>query len=132
MNVFQKKAFRYYYWLVIEFFKKYGRLIAISFFVSFIAIIGFLSISPYIKVALTKEEVIGLVGNYDLNNPPEELATKISNGLVSISEKGEIIPVIANSWEVKKGGQEYRFHLKDNLLWGDGKKFSASDIKYQF
>ena len=132
MTVFQKKAFRYYYWLAIEFFKKNGRLIAISFFISFLVIIGFLSISPYIKVALTREETIGLVGNYDLNNPPEEMAAKISNGLVSISEKGKIIPVIANSWEVKKGGQEYRFHLKDNLLWGDGKKFSASDIKYQF
>ncbi|KKQ24641.1 MAG: Extracellular solute-binding protein family 5 [Candidatus Roizmanbacteria bacterium GW2011_GWC2_37_13] len=132
MIVFQKKAFRYYYWLVLEFFKKYGRLIAISFFVSFIAIIGFLSISPYIKIILTKEEVIGLVGRYDINNPPEELAARISNGLVSVSEKGEIIPVIANSWEVKQGGQEYRFHLKDNLLWGDGEKFSASDIKYQF
>ena len=132
MIAFEKKTFRYYYWLVIEFFKKYSRLIAISFFVSFVVIVGFLSISPYIKVALTKEVVVGLVGNYDLNNPPEELAIRISNGLVSISEKGEIIPVIANSWEVKQNGKEYRFHLKDNLLWGDGKKFSGFDIKYQF
>ncbi len=128
----KKKIFRYYYWLIIEFFKKYSRVIAISFFVSFIGIIGFLSISPYIKIAMTREEVIGMVGNFDLNNPPEELASKISNGLVIVSEKGEIIPVIANSWEVKNGGKEYRFHLKDNLLWGDNKKLTAKDIKYQF
>lgn len=127
-----KKNIRYYYWLFIEFFKKHARLIAISFFVSLISIIGFLSISPYIKLALTEEKIIGLIGNYNINNPPEELASKISNGLVMVSEKGEIIPVVANSWEVKSDGKEYRFHLKENLLWGDGKKFSAFDIKYRF
>lgn len=132
MNVFQKKTLRYYYWLLIGFFKKHARLIAISFLVSFISIIGFLSISPYIKIVLTKEQVIGLVGNYSINNPPEELASKISNGLVTVSDRGEIIPLIANSWEVKADGKEYRFHIKENLLWGDGKKFSAYDIKYQF
>ena len=130
--MFQKKTFRYYYWLVLEFFKKHVRLIIISFFVSFITIVGFLSISPFIKIALTQEEVVGLIGNYDLNNPPDELSQKISNGLVTVSEKGEIIPVVANSWEVMSDGREYRFHLKENLLWGDGKKFSAQDIKYQF
>lgn len=128
----KKKILRYYYWLFIEFFKKNSRVIAISFFVSFIGIIGFLSISPYIKIALTKEEVIGIVGDYDINNPPDELANRISNGLVTVSEKGEIIPVIANSWEVKNGGKEYRFHLKDRLLWGDNKNLKAEDIKFKF
>lgn len=127
-----KKNLRYYYWLIIEFLKKYSRTIVISFFISFIGIIASLSVSPYIKIVLTKEKTIGLVGNYDLNNPPEEILNKISNGLVTVSEKGEIIPVIANSWEVKNDGKEYRFHLKDNLLWGDNKELKASDIKYQF
>ncbi|MCL4364112.1 ABC transporter substrate-binding protein [Patescibacteria group bacterium] len=130
--MFQKKTLRYYYWLVIEFFKKNSRLIAISFFISFIGIIAFLSVSPYIKIALNREETIGLVGNYDLNNPPDEIVNKISNGLVTVTDKGEIIPVIANSWEVKDGGKIYRFHLKDSLLWGDNKKLVAGDIKYQF
>jgi len=127
-----KKAFRYYYWLVLEFLKKYSRTITISFFVSFITIIAILSVSPYIKIVLTKERVIGIVGSFDFNNPPEELVNKISNGLVTVTDKGEIIPVIANSWEVKENGSVYRFHLKDNLLWGDNKKLVAGDIRYQF
>ena len=126
------KFFRYYYWLVLEFFKKHSRLMVVSFFISFIAIIGFLSVSPFIRTALTQEETIGLVGNYSVNNPPEEIVNKISNGLVTVTEKGEIIPVIANSWEVKDDGRTYRFHLKDNLLWSNGKKFTAYDISYQF
>lgn len=126
------KFFRYYYWLILEFFKKHGRLMVISFFVSFIGIVGFLSVSPFIKTALAPEEIIGLIGSYSVDNPPEEILNKISNGLVTITEKGEIIPVIANSWEVREGGREYRFHLKDNLSWSNNKKFTAHDIAYKF
>lgn len=127
-----KKAFRYYYWLLLEFVKKYSRLILMSFFIGFISLIGFLSVSPYLKSIFNKQEVIGLVGNYDFTNLPEEIMSKVSNGLVTINEKGEIIPVLANSWEVKDDGKKYRFYLKNNLLWNDDKKFAASDVNYQF
>lgn len=30
------------------------------------------------------------------------------------------------------GGQEFHFHLKNNLVWNDGKEFSAHDLKYNF
>jgi peptide/nickel transport system substrate-binding protein len=103
-----------------------------SFFIGFISLIGFLSVSPYLKLIFNKQEVIGLVGNYDFNNLPDEVMTKVSNGLVTVNDKGAIIPVLANSWEVKDGGKQYRFYLKNNLLWNDDKKFTASDINYQF
>lgn len=128
----KNNIFRYYYWLVLEFFKKHGRLMVVSFFISFIGLIGFLSVSPFIKTALAPEEIVGVIGNFTVENPPEEVVNKISNGLVTVTDRGEIIPVIANSWEVKENGREYRFHLKDNLQWSNGKKFSASDISYQF
>ena len=127
-----KKAFRYYYWLFLEFIKKYSRLILMSFFIGFISLIGFLSVSPYLKLILNKQEVIGLVGNFNFTNLPDEIMTRVSNGLVTISEKGEIVPVLANSWEVKNEGRQYRFYLKNNLLWNDDKKFMAEDINYQF
>jgi len=128
----KKKFFRYYYWLVLEFIKKYSKTILISFFISFIIFIVFLSLTPYIKILATKEKIIGLVGNYNLENPPDEVVSKISNSLIIIDEKGKIIPVIANSWEIKDEGKIYRFHLKDNLYWNDGKKFSAKEIQFQF
>lgn len=117
---------------MLEFVKKYSRLILMSFFIGFISLIGFLSVSPYLKSIFNKQEIIGLVGSYDFTNLPDEIMTKVSNGLVTVNEKGEIIPVLANSWEVKDGGKQYRFYLKNNLLWNDDKKFSASDINYQF
>ncbi len=128
----QKKIFRYYYWVLIEFFKKHSRLIILSFFISFIFILAFLSLSSTIDLTVIKEKKIGLIGNYTIDNPPDELLTKISNGLIIVDNKGNIIPILANSWEVKNNGKEYRFHLKDNLFWNDNKKFSAKDIKYNF
>jgi len=127
-----KKAFRYYYWLFLEFTKKYSRLILMSFFIGFISLIGFLSVSPYLKSIFNKQEIIGLVGNYNFMNLPDEIMIKVSNGLVTINEKGEIIPVLANSWEILDEGKQYRFYLKNNLLWNDDKKFIAEDINYQF
>ena len=128
----KKNFFRYYYWLFLEFIKKYSRLILMSFFIGFISLIGFLSVSPYLKLIFNKQEIIGLVGNYDFTNLPDKIMKKVSNGLVTINEKGEIVPVLANSWEVKDQGKQYRFYLKNNLLWNDDKKFNASDIDYQF
>ena len=128
----KKNFFRYYYWLFLEFVKKYSRLILMSFFIGFISLIGFLSVSPYLKLIFNKQEIIGLIGSFDFTNLPDEIMTKVSNGLVTVNEKGEIVPVLANSWEVKDQGKQYRFYLKNNLLWNDDKKFSASDINYQF
>jgi len=130
--MFKKRIFRYYYWLIVEFIKKHARLILISFLISFIGAIFFLSVFPYLKTVFVKGEIIGIVGDYDLNNPPEEIVSKITNGLITVSNKGEIIPLISTSWEVINDGKTYRFHLKDNLLWSDGKKFTANEINYQF
>ncbi len=128
-----KKTLRYYWWLIVEFFKKHFKLILVSFLISFILIIGIISISPYLDILIPqKKEVIGLVGNYDFNNLPEEINNKISNGLLYLNEKGEIIPLLVNSWEKKDNGRQYRFHLKNNLIWNDGKKFVAYDVSYQF
>ncbi len=130
--MFNKKNIRYYFWLIGAFFKKYRYLIFLSFFISFLIIVFFVSLSPYIETLLIKQNVIGLVGRYSLNNPPEEITKKISNGLLTINEKGKVISVLAKSWEEKDNGLRYRFYLRDNLFWSDGKKFIAEDINYQF
>ncbi|MDO8610596.1 MAG: ABC transporter substrate-binding protein [bacterium] len=128
-----KKTFRYYYWVITEFLKKHFKIIAISSFASFVFIISLISLSPFIEsFFVNKTEVIGLIGNYDTNNLPDEIYSKISTGLVYINENGEIKPTLAFAWEIRNNGKEYRFHLKDSLIWNDGKIFSASDINYQF
>lgn len=131
--ILRSKFLRYYYWLTIEFIKKHMRMILLSFFLSFFLIVSLVSFSPYLnRFFFTKRDVVGIVGSYDINRLPDEVLEKISHGLVYVNEKGEIIPALASSWEMLNGGQEFRFHLKNNLVWDDGKDFTAKDLEYNF
>lgn len=127
------KNIRYYYWIITAFSKKHARLILLSFLVSIVTIVGLLSIAPYVlNYTTSQQEIIGLVGNPDYTTLPDEILGKISNGLLFINEKGEVIPTLADSWEQIDNGKEYRIKLKKNLFWNDGTPFTARDVNYTF
>ncbi len=129
----KNKKFRYYYWIVLAFTQKHARLILLSFLISIISIISIVSLSPYLVSYLTtQKDSIGIVGTFDSAHVPDEILSKISNSLIFINEKGQIIPVLADTWEQVNNGREYRFHLKKNLFWNDGKKFTVADLNYSF
>lgn len=131
--MFDKKTYRYVYWLIKEFVKKHVKLILLSSILTVVFVIGLISLTPYFESLLsTKQVVVGEVGTYDFSTLPDEITSKVSNGLVYVNEKGEIVPTLASSWELFDGNRGYRFRLKDALVWSDGKKFTASDLHYQF
>jgi peptide/nickel transport system substrate-binding protein len=128
-----KKRLRYAYWVTVAFFKKNIQSIVLSCILSIITVITVISLSPFLlKLITNQKQVIGVVGTYNVNNVPDFILAKISNGLLFVNEKGEIVPLIADSWEQTKNGQEYRFHLKKGLLWNNGKPFTAKEIQYGF
>ena len=130
---YKKKSFRYYYWFSQEYFKKHLKIITLSFFISLILIVSFISLSPYLITVITpKKEVIGYIGNYNETNLPEEIISYISNSILVIGSKGNYLPVLAKYWEIKKNGQEYLIHLKSDLYWNDGKNFQAKDFNLEF
>ena len=53
-------------------------------------------------------------------------------GLVKISPKGEIVPSLAESWEISEDGKEYTFHLRKGVVFSDGEKFDANAVKVNF
>ncbi len=121
------------YWVSLAFFKKNMQSLLMSFLVSLLGVITIVSFAPYIVDLLTtKEVVIGLSGSYSVQNLPDEVVSKYSNGLLHVNDKGELIPLLADSWEPVDGGKEYRFHIKKDLVWNDGKPFTARDITYKF
>ncbi len=76
---------------------------------------------------------IGIVGQYQINNLPNNILEDISYGLTVISDNGEPKSGLAESWSVEDGGKTYVFKLKtDNIYWHDGKILSAGDISYNF
>ncbi len=54
------------------------------------------------------------------------------DGLVEVDDALNPIPGLAERWEIENGGTLYRFHLRHDVLWHDGKPFRAADVKFTF
>jgi oligopeptide transport system substrate-binding protein len=75
-----------------------------------------------------------------LNEPPQLDSTRevdvtssfivghILEGLTRYGEHGEILPGVAEKWEIKPTGAV--FHLRKNALWSDGKPVTANDFVF--
>jgi len=46
-------------------------------------------------------------------------------GLVAIDAKGNVVPGVAESWDVSSDGLTYTFHLRADALWSNGQPVSA-------
>ena len=127
------KKIRYYYWLIFSFLKKNFKLLFLNFVIGFFLVILFASFFPLVNSFIfSKVEKIGVVGTYDLTNLPGEIQEAISNPLLSLSDKGEITPVLISSYEILDGNKIYRLRLKSDIRWSDGEKFTAYDINLNF
>jgi peptide/nickel transport system substrate-binding protein len=61
-----------------------------------------------------------------------EVAGNIYNGLVKYDKDFNIVPDLAESWEIKNDGKTIIFHLRKNVLWHDGKPFTARDVMFTY
>lgn len=73
-----------------------------------------------------------MIGQYSVQDVPQEITTLVSSGLLTTDEKGAFIPVLASTWELSDDKKQYRIHLKSDLAWSDSKSFVAHDIPYSF
>ena len=64
------------------------------------------------------------------------VAQNVFNRLVESesNEEGdlEILPSLAQSWEVSEDGRVYTFHLRDGVFFSNGEPLTASDVLYTF
>jgi peptide/nickel transport system substrate-binding protein len=60
------------------------------------------------------------------------IVQNIFNRLVKLDASKQIIPDLANKWEVSDDGLSITFHLKENAKWTDGKPVTSKDVKYTF
>jgi peptide/nickel transport system substrate-binding protein len=65
------------------------------------------------------------------------LTELIFNGLVGINEKQEIVPELAEKWEISSDGRTYTFFLRKDVTWHaregeEAKPFTADDVVFTY
>lgn len=89
--------------------------------------------------ATTDEQLsIGLVAepaNLDFTTTdgaaiPQALLYNVYEGLVQLSQDGEIEPGLAESWEVSDDNLTYTFQLEEGATFSNGEPFTAEDAKF--
>ncbi len=120
------------YWYLTTYIKKHGWVV-ISSIVGGVIIFSFLIPILAKKITIKQKQYIGLVGDYTLNSLPPEVKSKLSVGLTKIdSEDKTVKPLLAERWISQDEGKTYRFIVKKDVLWQDGKELTPEDIHYNF
>ncbi|MCC7160145.1 hypothetical protein IT399_00230 [Candidatus Nomurabacteria bacterium] len=104
--------------------------------VSTIAILETLNKSLMVKIPFRGGSVsIGIIGTPRFVNPilattgaDLDMTALVYSGLMRKNEDATITPDLAKSYEMSKDGLIYKFVLKDNIYFQDGKKVTTDDI----
>lgn len=65
-----------------------------------------------------------------INDADRGLVRLLYPGLMTYDKNGELIPDLADNFEISQDGKEYRFTLKENLKWEDGTALTAEDVVF--
>lgn len=60
----------------------------------------------------------------------EIVYANVFEGLTRIGENGEVLPALAESWEISSDGLEYTFKLRKDVKFHNGTDFDSTDAKF--
>ncbi len=81
--------------------------------------------------------VAGIAGEPDQLDPHNTTAyfsfqvlENVFDTLVQPDENLEMVPALAESWDVSEDQLTWTFHLREDVTWHDGSEFTADDVAY--
>lgn len=90
-----------------------------------------------LAVAQSSEIVWAQDGDIDSLDPQRatsslsrQLWYQIYDSLLEFDEDGNLVPNLANSWEISDDGLNVTFHLDDDIVCHDGTAFDSADVKF--
>lgn len=78
---------------------------------------------------LPLEETGGLDA-HSYNVAPMAIYSLVYEPLIRYSTGGELVPGLAESWEISEDGKTYTFRLREDVQFSDGSPFDASVVKF--
>jgi len=126
-----------------QFFKvltKKEKLAFLTFFLLLLSSFIFLCLNFYLKntnvvAARGGTHIEGVIGQPRFINPvyansdaDRDLVQLIFSGLMKYDQDMDIIPDLAERYEIEEEGKIYKFYLKEDLLWQDNKVITVDDI----
>lgn len=62
------------------------------------------------------------------NNPDQDIVELVFSGLMKYDARGQLIPDLAESYQISEDGRIYHFKLRDNAFWHDHEPVTADDV----
>lgn len=100
-------------------------------------VLGFLDESregPAIRGGVLRRRLVGepatLNAVLQTGLPEQQVLQYISRPLVDVDARLELVPGVAERWEVSADGLEYRFFLNPNAVWEDGDAVTSADAVF--
>ena len=70
--------------------------------------------------------------NIATDNISYQILNQLMEGLTQFDENLNVIPAVAQSWDIGDNGKTYVFHINKNAKWSDGVKVRAQDFRYSW
>jgi len=67
-----------------------------------------------------------------LNDTDADIASVVFSGLTRLGSDGQVLPDLAESWDISDDGLTYTFHLKRDVTWHTGATFTAEDAAFTY
>lgn len=61
---------------------------------------------------------------------PQVLLGNVYQGLVALTDDGQVVPALAESWQVSQDKKTYTFKLHSGVKFSNGADFTAYDVKF--
>ena len=59
-----------------------------------------------------------------------EINLLLFDGLTAHDGENNVVPGLAETWQLDEATNTYTFHLRENLTWHDGEPVTADDVKF--